>query len=757
MLPGMACAYSPGSIFSLKGVENYIMNVSYWNDIFDTKERPGRETLSIGTFMDGIQRGRWKPEIERVRGETGKEKRKVLKNALPQITPSGIFADRKETGLLQHSGYLLLDFDNVPNVTKKREEISCDKYVAGTFVSAGGNGIAVFIRIEPDKHEAAFEGLEKYFWDKYGLVADVARKHVAATRAVSYDPDSTYNSMAVIWDKYLPAKKQPKRYVTVPCTKSDIGRIVAQMNCDITDGSYEQWVRLGASFASMGETGREFFHACSSYNAKYDQKQCDKKFDNLLDTANGSITIGTFYHMAEQAGLSINREKPRAITRICKEAKRQRKEAADAIERLVKVNAIVADDVEDIALVKEVFEETEAGISDGIQEIEEMVRELYPTRLNMLSGKLEYVGKSGIIEVKDRDMVNVYIEVKKSIPTVRRQDVFDIIETKCETYHPVKDFIEKHRGIGTDLEAGGYIQLLSDTLIPAVDGFGAYGKDYILSFVTKWMVGMIAGIYGNANPILLALLGAPNVGKSYWFRHLLPKELLPLFAEPVLRNDKDSEMYLCTYLLLLDDELSNKNRLSQEHLKNMLTKEKFTFRYAYARKSESHTRVATLCGTGNELEVLSDFSGNRRIVPIHVHDINKELYNEIDKTALFMDAVRLYESGIRWQLTKEDIILLKNNTEKHEVTDNTGLTLLRYYRKPRGGDIPIHLTPTDILLETNEHHRIGNVKWWTSLTIGRALRRHGFSFRRTAGGMKYLVVRKSKFEREAEEINGDTY
>lgn len=729
-------------------------DISVWDNIYDTKERAGRQTTTVGVFMENIQNGRWRAPIEEVRAETDKEKRKVLKNKLPQITPSGVFLDRKETGLVQHSGFLLLDFDHVPDVAKKREEIAADKYVAGTFISAGGQGLAVWMKINPDRHEEAFLSLEKYFYEKYGLVADVARKHVAATRSVSHDTNSTFNSMAVIWDKYLPARKPSKRYIPIPCTNSDIGRIVAQINHDIAP-DFHAWTRIGLSLASLGESGREFFHAVSRFNPKYDRQQCDKKFDNLLDTGKGDVSIGTFYHIAEQAGLRVNREKPRAITRICKEAKRQRKEAADAIERLVKVNAIVADDVEDIALVKEVFEETEAGISDGIQEIEEMVRELYPTRLNMLSGKLEYVGKSGIIEVKDRDMVNVYIEVKKSIPTVRRQDVFDIIETKCETYHPVKDFIEKHRGIGTDLEAGGYIQLLSDTLIPAVDGFGAYGKDYILSFVTKWMVGMIAGIYGNANPILLALLGAPNVGKSYWFRHLLPKELLPLFAEPVLRNDKDSEMYLCTYLLLLDDELSNKNRLSQEHLKNMLTKEKFTFRYAYARKSESHTRVATLCGTGNELEVLSDFSGNRRIVPIHVHDINKELYNEIDKTALFMDAVRLYETGTRWQLTKEDIILLKNNTEKHEVTDNTGLTLLRYYRKPRGGDIPIHLTPTDILLETNEHHRIGNVKWWTSLTIGRALRRHGFSFRRTAGGMKYLVVRKSKFEREAEEINGE--
>lgn len=725
--------------------------VSFWDNIFDTKERKDRHVTSVPVFMENIQNGRWRVPIEEVRAEPDKEKRKVLKNLLPQVTPSGVFSDRKESGLISHSSYILLDFDHVSDTTKKREEIAADKYTAGVFVSAGGKGLGVFVRVNPDKHEISFLSLEKYFYEKFGLVCDIARKSVAATRSVSFDPDADFVSTSTVFDKFLTEKKQPKRYVTIPCTKSDVGKIVAQVHGDITDGSYYAWVKLGASLASLGESGREFFHVCSQYSEKYDRRQCDKKFTNLLDTANGSITIGTFYHMAEAAGLMTNREKPRAITKICKEVKRQKKEAGEAIQRLVKVNAIVPDDTEDIALVNEVFEEAEVGVLDGIEEIEEMVRDLLPTRLNLLSGKIEANGK----EIIDRDMAAVYLDVKKTIPTARRQDVFDILEAKCETYHPIKDFIDKQRNTVPELPPGGYIRLLSETLVPATDGFGAYGKDYIESFLTKWMVGMIAGIHGNANPILLALLGAQNVGKSYWFRHLLPDELLPLFAEPSLCNDKDADMYLCTHLLILDDELSNKNRISQDHLRNLLTKEKFTFRRAYARKAESYTRVATLCGTGNELEILSDFTGNRRIVPIHVEDIRKNDYNAIDKTALFMDAVRLYESGTRWQLTKEDITLLKANTEKHEVADNTGQTLLRYYRKPKSGETPIHLSPNDIFLEVNEHHRLGNARWWTATTIGRALRRHGFSFRRVARGQLYLVVRKGKFEREAEEINGE--
>lgn len=728
------------------------MNVSYWTDIFDTKERPGRETLSIGTFMNGVQKGRWKPETERIRSETSKEQRKALKNSLPQITPSGVFLDRKETGLVQHSGFLLLDFDHVPDVGKKREEIVADKYVAGTFISAGGQGLGAWIRIDPNKHEAAFLSLEKYFWEKYGVVADVGRKHIAATRAVSYDPDSTYNSMAVIWDKYLPARKPSKRYIPIPCTNSDIGRIVAQINHDIAP-DFHAWTRIGLSLASLGESGREFFHAVSRFNPKYDRQQCDKKFDNLLDTGKGDVSIGTFYHMAEQAGLRVNREKPRTITRVCKEAKRQRKEAVDAIERLVRVNAIVADDAEDIALVKEVYEETESGISDGIAEVKERVQELYPTRYNRLSGALEHAESKQ--PVTDRDMADVYITIKEEIPTVRKADVIDIMETKCEAYHPIFAFIEKHRDIETGLPVGALVELLSKTLIPVIDS-DSYEKDYIETYLTKWMVGMIAGLHGQPNPLMLALLGRGNLGKTWWLRHLLPDELQRFRAEPQLNGDKDCDLALCTNLLIIDEELCGKGKIAIQRLNDILTKDKFNLRKAYGRNAESYTRIATLAGTGNDIDILPDFNGNRRIIPIHVERIDQITFNAIDKTTLFMDAVRMYESGIRWQLTREDIARLEKNTGKHAIPDVTSEIILRHYRIPKhiqeAGTL--WLSIADIMGEVGDSDKSAKGKWWTPTTIGRALRRKGVSHKRLASGVRYCLSRRTRLERDEIQING---
>ena len=78
----------------------------------------------------------------------------------------------------------------------------------------------------------------------------------------------------------------------------------------------------------------------------------------------------------------------------------------------------------------------------------------------------------------------------------------------------------------------------------------------------KWLVGVVAGVYGKPNPLVIVLIGAQNTGKTEWFRRLLPEQLANYYGE--LNHDsynkKDESLLFTEKLILLDDEFGNKSK-----------------------------------------------------------------------------------------------------------------------------------------------------------------------------------------------------
>ncbi len=98
----------------------------------------------------------------------------------------------------------------------------------------------------------------------------------------------------------------------------------------------------------------------------------------------------------------------------------------------------------------------------------------------------------------------------------------------------------------------------------------------------------------------------------------------------------------------------------------MTSKQTSGIREPYGRVSSDLTRLAMLCGTTNDLQVLNDPTGNRRLLPIHVISIDHELYNSIDKTDLFMEITGT--CGYNYHLTTRDIELLNYSTSEFQAS-----------------------------------------------------------------------------------------
>jgi len=146
--------------------------------------------VNIDKILDRIKEGKSKDLVKSIRKETDKTKRNELKKNLPAICFSGTFTNRKDTSIIEHSGFICLDFDGYEkrkNMMSAKQKISKDKYTYSVFVSPSGNGLKVLVKIPKDveNHINYFLSLEKYYDSKY---FDKTCKNISRVCYESYDP-----------------------------------------------------------------------------------------------------------------------------------------------------------------------------------------------------------------------------------------------------------------------------------------------------------------------------------------------------------------------------------------------------------------------------------------------------------------------------------------------------------------------------------------------------------------------------------------
>ena len=361
------------------------------------------------------------------------------------------------------------------------------------------------------------------------------------------------------------------------------------------------------------------------------------------------------------------------------------------------------------SIAEAVFERNDITLSQVAADPNRLIESLfsyvcteYPMRYNTIKRKIILSDQS---ELTEQRLNTIYLRARALFNTpnvtadlVRRIVYSDMIES----YHPLLEYIEQNRHRATL----GNI----DKLISTIDTDTNYAPIYI----KKWYVSLIAAIHGNPVRSVLALLGVGNTGKTEWFRRLLPDALQSYYGESRLESGKDDEILMCEKLILLDDELGGKSQSDAKRFKELSSKSVFSLRAPYGKSNEDFKRLAVLCGTSNELDILTDPTGNTRILPIVVNSINHDLFNSIDKDNLFMEAVELYESGYEWRLNRDELIQLESASIEHESTPIERELILRFFSVPPPEYSPyvVELSTTEIkdYIETNTRQQIRNVK-----------------------------------------------
>jgi len=160
--------------------------------------------ITVDKALERIKLGASKALVLDIRLALDKEKANKLKLNLPSICFSGKFgADRKDEQLVAHSGFIVLDFDDISDLRDKQTEIIQKDFVYACWVSPSGNGLKALVKIaDGKKHREHFQSLQEVF-------PEVDRSGINVSRVCyeSFDPDIYVNEKAVVYTK---AKKIEK-------------------------------------------------------------------------------------------------------------------------------------------------------------------------------------------------------------------------------------------------------------------------------------------------------------------------------------------------------------------------------------------------------------------------------------------------------------------------------------------------------------------------------------------------------------------
>lgn len=153
--------------------------------------------ITVDAALDRIKSGRSMQQISEIRKQLSKDRADKLKSNLPAVCFSGKFTERKDECLQEHSGYIVLDFDNVEDVRSLQTDVISQKFVYACWVSPRGNGIKALVKIaDGKKHREHFAAIQDIFPQ-----VDNSGKNESRVCYESFDPEIYINTEAVSFRK----------------------------------------------------------------------------------------------------------------------------------------------------------------------------------------------------------------------------------------------------------------------------------------------------------------------------------------------------------------------------------------------------------------------------------------------------------------------------------------------------------------------------------------------------------------------------
>ncbi|HEY9885974.1 MAG TPA: VapE domain-containing protein [Vampirovibrionales bacterium] len=719
-------------------------------NIFDsTFDKSTGKKIAVDEFLEGVKSGRWEIYSKQIKSALTAEQKQKTKRKTPAVTISGCFSDRRSIqSLEEHSGFICIDIDNVSEIEEVFDTLKKSEYTYSLFRSISGKGLAWIVKIDPNQHQRAFEGLSAYVFNLAGYPIDQSCKDVSRLRFVSFDPQLFKNEKSKVFKQYL-KKESKKEYAervntAYYHTEERFEKLVYSIKSDIT-GDYQRWLKIGFAIASKyGDQGLDYFLYVSSFSASFNRNKAIRQYNYCCSGKNSGIGIGTFYYYAKQSGYEVFNNLEKEVIKQAVKSKRAgiNKEAA---QRILKDHKNIKLEEEEKKLLEQVYEEPahfesyeaarDKSAELDINELEAFIEANWSIKRNVITYFYELDGE----RMDPEDWNSIYITCKKAFPKASKELVLSLLKSNfTRKYNPITDYLNSLKWDGVDR-----VSSLADSLNSCTGDLKFQQK-----MLGHWLLGMMQNLYSEeACPLVLVLTGKQRTGKTHFFRNLLPKRLKGYFGGSQLDRGKDDELLMTQKMLILDDEFSGKSKADAKLMKRLSSTDYFDVRPPYGGENIRLKRVAMLCGTCNETEILNDATGNRRFIVLEVNDqMDWESYNRVDKEQLLAQLKSWWEAGIKADLNAESVEELEDNTLKRYSEASLEEELITKYCKPPTDSEIDEMTNSDVkvFIEKITNQRLNTRR------LGLELKKLGYKQKivRNNGAVRrvYLVGKKPLYD-----------
>lgn len=495
---------------------------------------------------------------------------------------------------------------------------------------------------------------------------------------------------------------------------------IRERGIDITQ-QYDEWMYEGFALGSLGEEGREPFHAISAMSPKYNHDECNAKFDNILATTTNRVSIGTFFELAKRYGVDV----PMPKGRPQKTEQQREQETATKMKKAC-----------------------------------EFITANYQLRYNEWTRRCEINAEKCWKPINDREFHSIYCDLKLQGINISENDLQALLNSKniIKSYDAVREYLDSlpewTPQEGDDIEQEKFREDDIRDFFEHIQFVDDENREFYIHFMRKWFVGLVGLMLGTVEEhnLMIVLSGTQHIGKTFLARHILPPELRDYLyqANPSQRVDKDFVISLSEFVMVFLDEFSFGSNAKSDAYKFITTSTTSNERDSYARFRERRTRRAALIAATNNKRYIKDAEGSRRYLSVDVAGTVNIFEHPLDYTRAYAMAKYLLEHGYKTKPTAEESAqITQHNNDFMEISDSDEV-IRSFFRPPFEGEQCRAYSAGEVMQKLRA--RSFNGKGFNAVEIGRSLKRLGYQSFAVHGNTKYFIVEKDAEMLKSESI-----
>jgi len=609
--------------------------------------------ITLESFINSIRDGQWKVQTDnyRLMKEKGHEKEATrVKATMPAITVACTCkGGHQEKNIEELTGLIPIDLDHTGERTEEIfRKVCLLSYVAAAFISISNEGIKVIVRAEVDRKENYayfFQQAARLIEKETGITPDPSGKNLNRLCFGSYHKEAYYNPEAI------PMKMHE---ATQHITKE------AEIKPEEPTTDEEEIIFCNA----MRELNKKQLYTKGNRNNYIYSLLCKLRRRKMGEAEAERLCLRHFELDEEELSTIVKSAYKQGIREMKQEEKERRTQDA------------------------------EGNRKEAIWLIEDFITARNELRFNVVTNQTEIRCKRDGKEFEpmtDYEENSILRELLQNGHKITPSLLHNMLNSDlAERHDPFADYFDHLPEWDGKTD---YIGRLAAMVITT------QAEHWEVCF-RKWLVAMVAGWLHPevVNHTVLVLIGKQGIYKTTWSLKLMPPELKRYrYSGVVDTHTKDGKFTMAQCGLINFEEIENLDRKELNRFKALITQSVINERDFYGRNKEYMIRRASIIASGNNKDILTDMTGNRRWLCFEVLDIATPEKANMMYEGVYAQAKALLDSGFRYWFDKKEMKALNKQNKAFILRSVEEEQLAVWFRKPEEGEAYLLMTATQIM------------------------------------------------------------